>query len=85
MFPDKSIFKKGHLNRSKGTVFENIRKCLIKHCERSELIEMPIMADLSSFLEPKACIQRVFPDNSILIGHGKRSELSLHSEWKKVH
>ena len=62
---------------SSNTVFENHRKCLIQHCERSELCshllrtkveskcqKWPILA---SFWKPEACGITVLPDRLILI------------------
>ena len=47
------------------TVFENHRKSLIQHCERSDLrLHWSILA---SFWKPTACGQTVLPDRSILI------------------
>ena len=61
-----------------STVFENHRKSLIQHCERSELrlqIEWTIVnykcqkwSILASFWKPEACGPTVLPDRSILIG-----------------
>ena len=60
------------------TVFENHRKSLIQHCERSELrlhFEWTKVNEkcqkwsiLASFWKPEACGQTVLPDMSVLIG-----------------
>ena len=60
------------------TVFENHRKSLIQHCERSELRlhfertkvnkKCQKWSILASFLSPEACGQTVLPDRSVLIG-----------------
>ena len=48
------------------TVFENHRKSLIQHCERSELrLHWSILA---SFWKPTACGQTELPDMSVLLG-----------------
>ena len=54
------------------TVFENQRKSLIQHCERSELTffsEQKFIktGQFGKFLKIKACGQTVLPDMSILI------------------
>ena len=58
------------------TVFENHRKSLIQHCERSELrlhldksfFKMPKMVHFGENLKPKVCNQTVLSDRSLLIG-----------------
>ncbi len=57
-------------------MFENPRKSLIQHCERSELRlhfewtkvywKCPKMVNLASFWKPEACGQAVLPDRSVL-------------------
>ena len=59
-------------------MFENHRKSLIQHCERSELRlhfewtkvnwNCPKWSILASFRKPEACGQTVLPDMSVLIG-----------------
>ena len=59
-------------------MFENHRKSLIQHCERSELRlhfewtkvnwKCQKWSILESFWKPEACGQTVLPDSSILIG-----------------
>ena len=61
-----------------GTVFENRRKSLIQHCERSELRlhfqwtkvhqKCQKCSILANFRKPEACGQTVLPDRSVLIG-----------------
>ena len=57
------------------TVFENHRKSLIHHCERSELrlhfewtkvhfLKRPKMVNFGEFLKPETCGQTVLPDRS---------------------
>ena len=68
--------KKSHLHLH--TVFENHRKSIIQHCERSELClhfewtkvnkKCPKLSILASFCKSEACGQTVLPDRSILIG-----------------
>ena len=63
---------------SSFTVFENHRKSLIQHCERSELrlhldwtkvnSKCQKWSILASFWKPQACGQTVLPDRSLLIG-----------------
>ena len=51
-------------------VFENHRKGLIQHCERSEL-RLHLSGHwtiLTGFSKPEACGQTVLPDRSVLIG-----------------
>ena len=60
------------------TVFENHRKSIINHCERSELRlhfewtkviqKCQKWSILASFWKPDACGQTVLPDRSVLIG-----------------
>ena len=61
------------------TVFENHRKSLIQHCERSELYVYILSgqklikkcqkwSNLASFWKPEACGQTELPDRSTLIG-----------------
>ena len=60
------------------TVFENYRKSLIQHCERSELrlhfewtkvnSKRQKWSILASFWKPEVCGQTVLPDRSVLIG-----------------
>ena len=53
-------------------MFENHRKSLIQHCERSELRQQSgkcqKMVNLASFWKLEAFGQTVLPDRSILIG-----------------
>ena len=59
-------------------MFENHRKSLIQHCERSELrlhfewtkvhYKCQKIVNLSSFWKTEACSKTVLPDRSILIG-----------------
>ena len=73
-------------------VFENLRKSLIGHCERSELSlhfewakfhwksqKWPILV---SFLKHEACSQTVLPDRSVLIGQklGKNAKVRNSNE-----
>ena len=61
-----------------ATVFENHRKSLVQHCERSELRlhfewtkvnkKCQKLSILASFWKPEACGQTVLPDRSVLIG-----------------
>ena len=61
-----------------STVFENHRKSLIQHCERSEQRlhfewtkvnqKCQKWSILASFCKPEACCQTVLPDSSVLIG-----------------
>ena len=61
-----------------STVFENHRKSLIQHCERSELRlrfewtkvnqKCPKLSIFASFWKPEACGQTLLPDRSVLIG-----------------
>ena len=62
---------------SYGTVFENHRKSLIQHCERSKLClhfgwkvhwKGQKWSILASFWKPEACGQTVLPDRSLLKG-----------------
>ena len=55
------------------TVFENHRKSLVEHGERSELclhfeLKMPKMVNLASFWKTEAFGQTVLPDMSVFIG-----------------
>ena len=51
------------------TVFENHRKSLIEHCERSELcLQKFIKNAKNSQFWPEACSQPVLQDRSLLIG-----------------
>ena len=56
-------------------MFENHRKSLIQHCERSELcLHFGVTkvnqkcSNLASFRKVEACGQTVLPDRSVLIG-----------------
>ena len=59
-------------------MFENHRKNIIPHCERSELRlhsewtkvhqECQKLSILASFCKPEACGQAVLPDRSVLLG-----------------
>ena len=61
----------------KFTVFENHRKSLTQHCQRSELrlhfewtkgnSKCKKWSILASFSKPEACGQTVLPDRSVLI------------------
>ena len=80
------------------TVFENHRKSLIQHCERSELrlhfwvakssLKMPKMVHLASFWKPEDCGQTVLPDMSLLIGqklveNAKNSNVTFWALFKQ--
>ena len=70
--------KKIYFWKKRFTVFENHRKSLIQHCERSELSlhfewtkvhwKCQKWGNLASFWKPEAYGQTVLPDRSILIG-----------------
>ena len=70
--------KPQNLSSDESTMFENHRKSLILHCERSELrlhFEWTKVHEkcqkwsiLWSFWKPEACGQTVLPDRSVLIG-----------------
>ena len=54
-------------------MFENLRKCLIQHCERSELRlqfkwtkvnQKCQIGQFDDFLKPEACSQKVLPDKN---------------------
>ena len=82
----------------KGTVFENHRKSLIQHCERSEQrFFRTWTSTLWTLIPPKSNISWFF--NFLILGElgfkwdflydfqtlcPKRSELRLHFEWKEV-
>ena len=74
----RSVQKVVQKNRS--TVFENHRKSLIQHCERSELLSLKTPKAASLF-KPEACGQTVLPDRSILI----RQKLLENAKNKKIH
>ena len=67
-----------------NTVFENQRKSLIQHCERSELssLKMPKMVNLANFGKPESCSQTVLPDKSILIVAKKSLKCRKWSIWR---
>ena len=75
-------------------VFENHRKSLIQHCERSELRlhfewtkvdkKCQKWSILSSFWNPEACDQTVLPDRSVLIGQKLVENVKIqmrHFRW----
>ena len=71
------------------TVFENLRKSLIQHCERRELClhsewtkvnyKCQQLSILASFWKSEACGQTVLPNKSLLIGQ----KLVEHAKIKK--
>ena len=83
-FPNCTSHLLHQIYRDKDTVFENHRKSLIQHCERSELplhFEWTKWSILASFWKPEACSQIVLPDRSIL----KRQKLVENAKIKKRH
>ena len=76
------------------TVFENHRKSLIQHCERSELRlhfewtkvnqKCQKCSILASFWKSEACGQTVLPDRSLLIGQ-KLAENTKIDKFKMRH
>ena len=82
-FPNCTSHLLHQIYRDKDTVFENHRKSLIQHCERSELplhFEWTKWSILASFWKPEACSQIVLPDRSIL----KRQKLVENAKIKKT-
>ena len=77
-FSQKRIWILLNLKGSYYTVFENQRKSIIQHCERSELRlhfewtkinwKCQKWSILASFWKPEICGQTVLPDRSVLKG-----------------
>ena len=73
-------------------MFENHRKSLIQHCERSEVdkssLKMPKMVNLASFCKLEAYGQTVLSDMSVLIGQklveNAKSENAKSKEFKHL-
>ena len=78
----------------KKKVFENRRKSLIRHCERSELRihfewtkvnpKCQKVSIWANFCKPEACGQTVLPDRSILIGQKLVENAKIQTMWKLV-
>ncbi len=76
-----------------STVFENHRKSLIQHCERSQLHlhfewtkvnqNCQKWPNLASFWKLEACGQTVLPDRSVLIGQKLVENAKIQKIWMR--
>ena len=82
------------LSNTQCTVFENHRKSLIQHCERSQLRlhfewrqklikKCQNWSILASFWKAEACGQTVLPDRSVLIGQNLMGNAKIQKfKWE---